>query len=321
MKDVQAVLVLPPAACGKVTSPDLRRWLARGQLAHRKPDKEILANVAELLDAPMPEVGMGGLRFWGQSGQRSGSWMAAADPVHLEMRMRDVRIRHVAPGDYDKRDLDELVETLQEELGGDGVFDFVRIGSHAYVRASEHFDAPRHSTAVADGEVPDAHIPAGADAAMFHRLLGETEMILHEHDVNVRRAAAGRSPINSFWYWGGGIAPESVHLDLPPLFSVDPLFKGFWASAGADVYDWHGDLAACIEASAGRFVAVLPDMPRAAAADVMEQVLASVRELMRRGELHGTTMLFRDGLRATIRRTDRLKFWRVAHALLDEVDE
>ena len=170
----------------------------------------MLANVAELLGAPMPEDGLAGFRFWGQSGKRSRSWMAAADPVHMETRMRDVRLHHVAPGDYDTRDLDELVETLQNELGGDGVFDFIRIGQHAYVRASEPFDSPRKSAAVVDGDVPDVHVPTGPSAAAFHRLLGETEMVVHDHDVNVRRAALGKPKINSFWFWGGGVAPEGA---------------------------------------------------------------------------------------------------------------
>jgi hypothetical protein len=320
MRNAQAVLVLPPAAFGRLASPALCRWLARGILSHREPDREILANVVELLGAPMPEEGFAALRFWGQSGQRSGSWMAAADPVHLETRLRDVRIRHVAPGDYGIRDLDELVETLQNELGGDGNFDFIRIGAHAYVRAVEPFDSPRHSTAVIDGEVPDAHTPTGSAAATFHRLLGETEMLVHEHDVNNRRAANGKPMINSFWYWGGGVAPEFERRELPPLFSGDPLFSGYWASAGVTVHDWRGDLAACLEATSGRFVAVLPDLPPATSADVVQQVLASVREHLRRGDLASVVMLFRDGLRVTMCRADRFKVWRRAPAFLERPD-
>jgi hypothetical protein len=320
MKDAQAVLVLPPAAFGKLTSPDLRRWLARGQLSWRRPDREMLANVVELLGAPMPEEGAGALRFWGQSGQRSRSWMAAADPVHLETRMRDVRIRHIAPGDCEIRDLEELVETLQNVLGGDGRLDFIRIGPHAYVRSAEPFDSPRYSAAVADGEAPDMHTPFGPAAAAFHRLLGETEMIVHDHAVNSRRIANGKSIINSFWYWGGGIAPEIVHRELPPLFTGDALFRGYWASAGAAFHEWGGDLAECLEAPSGRFVAVLPDLPVAGSADVLEHALAGIREHMRRGELASASLFFRDGLRAIMRRSDRFKVWRKAHQLLESPD-
>ena len=200
------------------------------------------------------------------------------------------------------------------------MFDFIRIGAHAYVRASEPFDSPRHSTAVIDGEVPDAHTPTGPAAATFLRLLGETEMIVHDHDVNSRRIAKGKPMINSFWFWGGGVAPEIEHRELPPLFSGDPLFDGYWSSAGAAVHDWRGDLRACLEAPSGRFVAVLPDLPAARSADALQQILENVREYLRRGELTSVIMLFRDGLRATIRRTDRFRIWRNAHSLLQNPD-
>ena len=320
MRDTQVVLVLPPAAHGRLASPDLCRWLARGQLSWHPPHREMLADAAELLRVPMPEEGIAALRFWGQTGQRSRSWMAAADPVHLETRMRDVRIRHIAPGGYDIRDLDELVGSLQDVLGGDGMFDFVRVGPHAYVRSAEAFDSPRYSTEVADGDAPDAHTPTGPAAAPFHRLLGETEMVVHDHEVNRRRSANGKSAINSFWYWGGGVAPEITPLELPPLFSGDAVFRGYWLSAGALVHDWCDDLADCLEMSSGRFVAVLPDLPPADAEKAVHQALTGVRDLLRRGELASVTMSFRDGLRAIVRRADRFRIWRKRNVLLESPD-
>ena len=317
MRDVQAVLVLPSAAHGCVSDPALRRWLARGQLDYDEPGREILADVVELLGEPAPRAGVAALRFWGQSGERSRSWMAAADPVHLETRMRDARIRHFSPGDIDARELHELVNTLQNQLGGEGRYDFIRIGPHAYVRASEPFDSPPHSSAIVNGQVPDAHAPSGPDAAPFHRLLGEVEMLVHDHAVNDRRAAEGKPVINSFWFWGGGVAPEIESRDLPHLFTGDPLFKGYWASAGAEAHDWNGDLAACLDSSRGRFVAVLPELPSPDSADVLQQVLWNVRENLRRGDLRSVSMLFRDGLRATVRRLDRFRVWRNSNALLE----
>jgi hypothetical protein len=246
--------------------------------------------------------------------------MAAADPVHLETRMRDVRVRHIAPGDLDLRDLDELIMTLQSKLGGDE-FDFIRIGSHAYVRASEPFVVPGVSASVVDSDVPDAHTPSGPDGASFHRLLGETEMVFHDHEINTRRAASGKPMINSFWYWGGGVAPERLEHDLPPLFTGDPLFKGYWRSAGARVDDWEGDLAACMQAKAERFVAVLPEMPRLAGADMVQHTLATAQDFLHRGYLDRATILFRDGLSATLRRRDRFRFWRRSNSLLEAAND
>ena len=108
--------------------------------------------------------------------------------------------------------------------------------------------------------------------------------------------------------------------ELPPLFSGDPLFSGYWASAGAAVHDWRGDLATCLEASSGRFVAVLPDLPKAGSQCVVRNILADVRDCLRRGALTSVILLFRDGLRVSLRRGDRFRFWRNSHVLLENPD-
>ena len=70
---------------------------------------------------------------------------------------------------------------------------------------------------VVDQRVPGEFLPSGDDTATYRNLLGEIEMALHEHEVNLRRVEQGQQAVNSLWLWGGGVAPEQQTRALPPL--------------------------------------------------------------------------------------------------------
>ena len=50
----------------------------------------------------------------------------------------------------------------------------------------------------------------GADARRWRTLLTEAQVVLHNHPWNARRAAEGKPPVNSLWFWGGGALPFQV---------------------------------------------------------------------------------------------------------------
>ena len=151
---------------------------------------------------------------------------------------------------------------------------------------------------------------------MSHRnILSEIEMSLHEHEVNERRLAEGQQPVNSLWLWGGGMAPGKVTRPQPPLFADDPLLAGYWESATAVSDGWPGDFAACAEASLHGFVAVTPETDLRH--ETTESYLVELRSLLRANRVSRLILLFRDGLRAEVRRSHTLKFWRRDSALLN----
>jgi len=305
----QVILVLPPGARGAIGDAELQRWLSQGRVGFREPDEDVLCRVARFLGHPVAAEGLAALRFWGQAGERPSAWIAAADPVHLETRLRELRVRALRPGDIDLREHDALIERLQAQIGGEE-HAFIRLGGSSYLRARSAFVAPGVSPAVADGHVPDRFLPSGPGAADFHRLASEVQMLLHEHEVNAARAARGAPVINALWIWGGGTAPLATDANLPPLFSTDPLFTGFWASARSPAAAWQGNIGRCLEEAADRFVAVLPAVPRDDAADALQQVLTGLRKRMRTGEIRSSVLFFRDGLSISIGSLDRLRFWR-----------
>src|SRR5690606_8095411 len=54
------------------------------------------------------------------------------------------------------------------------------------------------------------HLPEGDAGRRWRALLSEAQVILHNHPANAARAAAGKLPVNSLWFWGGGVLPDRV---------------------------------------------------------------------------------------------------------------
>jgi hypothetical protein len=73
---------------------------------------------------------------------------------------------------------------------------------------------------------------AGADVRRWRALLNEAQVVLHNHPWNARRAAAGKPPVNSLWFWGGGMLPDNVTTTHSQVASDDVLLRALAANAG-----------------------------------------------------------------------------------------
>jgi hypothetical protein len=272
----------------------------------------MLVQVLALLDAPVPVDGLAALRFWGQTGERSAAWMAAADPVHLETRLHSLRMRALRPDELPGTELRVLFDYLQVTLGADNNLSLTRLGPYGYLRRDEGFETAPMSAAVLHGLPPDEFVPEGVSATAYHQLLGEIQMALHEHEVNIRRSATGNAEINSLWLWGSGVAPEMASISLPLLIADDPLFRGYWHRCNGDGKDWDSG----IESMTSSFVAVMPELSPADAALAIVDGLQRIKRMLARGAINSATLLFRDGLSIDISRWDTFRFWRGVSPLL-----
>ena len=57
-------------------------------------------------------------------------------------------------------------------------------------------------------------------------------MVLHNHPWNARRAATGKSPVNSLWFWGAGKVPDHVATPHALVHSGDAMLQALAAAAG-----------------------------------------------------------------------------------------
>ena len=310
-----ALVVLPPVRGGSLEDKSLRAWLAQSDLTLATEPRELLAQLTDELGLPYPDEGLAALRMWGQTGDRPTVWIAAADPVYLEPRMDHLCLHALRRSGIQSSDLRPLFDHLQTTLADDKRFGFARLGSYGYLRSEQPISTSSVPAYVVDQREPGKFLPTGEHTVSHRNILSEIEMSLHEHEVNERRVSEGMQPVNSLWLWGGGMAPETTTRPQPPLFSDDPLLAGYWESATAVSDVWPGSFAACAEASLHGFVAVTPENDLRH--ETLQAYLGELRELLLSDRVSRLILLFRDGLRADVRRSQTLKFWRRDNELLD----
>ena len=313
-KNRKAVVVLPAAMAGRISSDRDRRWLSRSSLRVSDSPREIFARVLSAIRLSPVEDGLAALRLWGQTGDRPNVWVAAADPVHLEARLDHLCLYALKGAQWPGSDLRAIFDFLQKSLGDDTSFAFVRIGKFGYLRGDETMATAMVSAAVIDGQEPDAFMPSGESAAGYHRLSGEMQMCLHDHEINLRREAQGLMPVNSVWFWGGGKAPQKTVQKMPPLFGDDPLFKGYWESCTGVTEPWPGNFARCLDIAIKDLVVVTPASSKGG--DLLAAYFEELRELLKTGRLNKLVLLFRDGLTAEVGRFDAFRLWRRISELL-----
>ena len=274
--------------------------------------KELLASILQILNLPYETEGLGALRMWGQTGDRPTIWVAAADPVYLEPRL-DHLCLHSLGKSAAASDMRPLFDHLQRTLEDNSSYGFARVGSCGYLRASRPIATATIPSYLIDQQLPDDSMPTGEAAAGYRSLVSEVEMSLHDHDVNLRRENDGLLPVNSLWFWGGGLAPEQHTEPHPPLFANDPLLKGYWLSKTGVVQKWPGNIAACLESAVAGFIAATPEDDDT---DLLEQCLLDLRDALKSGRLSRLRLLFRDGVTADVQRWHSMRIWRRGSKLL-----
>ena len=241
-------------------------------------------------------------------------WIAAADPVHLEVRLDHLCLHALQGKQSPTTDLRVLFDFLQTSLGEDTSFAFAGVGRYGYLRGDDGIVTAAMPATAIDGQVPDDFMPSGEAAAGYHKLTSELQLCLHEHEVNIRREHEGLLTINSIWFWGGGTAPEKKVQLLPPFFGEEPLFQGFWESCTGVIAPWPGNFTACLDIAVNDLVVVTP----AESGDdkLLAIYLDELRSLLKSGRLDRLILLFRDGLVAEAGRFDAFRVWRRISPLL-----
>ena len=304
-----AVVALPMPDLGALGDTKLARWLRRADADHLPLPLEPLDAIAKLIGTTVAPSGRAALRFFGQTGDRPGVWMAAADPVYLEPRLDHLFLHAMPPGELRPRDLRALFDHLQSTLAGNDDIAFARVGRYAYLRADRGFPTAALSAAAVDQRIPNEHMPGGSGADGYRRAVSEIEMALHEHPVNLAREAAGRFPVNSLWLWGGGLptGSEGTPPALPALFADDPLLIGYWRCSEGRIAAWPGDIPACIASARGSFAAVLP--AEHCEYRNVEAVLGDLHRALMARDLDEVRLAFANGTLLRLRRWQRLRFW------------
>lgn len=134
-------------------------------------------------------------------GLGEGCWLRA-DPVHLRLQ-RDqlVLLPDVEAG---AGEAGQLCAVLNEYFAGQGMEFFAPHPQRWYVRVDRLPDIETVPLSQAAGRNVHGLLPKGKEAARWHRVFNEIQMLLFAHPVNEAREARGELPVNSLWLWGGG---------------------------------------------------------------------------------------------------------------------
>ena len=173
-------------------------------------------------DAPIAPVSAA---FDGLGG---GCWLRA-DPVHLRLQ-RDQLVLLPDVGVH-AGEAGQLCAALNEHFAGQGMEFFAPHQQRWYMRLDQLPDIVTVPLSQAAGRNVRGLLPKGAEAARWHRVFNEIQMLLFAHPVNEAREVRGELPVNSLWLWGGGcevnIAPQETY----DCVSSDEVLAGMFAAA------------------------------------------------------------------------------------------
>lgn len=141
-------------------------------------------------------------------------------PDDLAMRcnlvcLQDGRIKNHSAGHIGTEEARELIAALNAELGDDRIsfhpgvsyrhLLLLHSGSPA-IRLTPPHDVPG---ALFREVLPQATSPEGRETAeLLTGLILRSQAVLADHPVNLRRAADGKDPGNSVWFWSAGRKPD-----------------------------------------------------------------------------------------------------------------
>ncbi|GHB93914.1 phosphoglycerate mutase [Thermomonas carbonis] len=206
----------------------LARALGRAdRFAHEPGDDAQLARHFTLLPNRWAHAALTRVVDGGLEDARLSGWLRA-DPAYIRPDINGARL--LATGDplgIDADDVDALLPALRPLFGDVG---FPLDAPHPgrwYLRLPTESKLPAFASPVQVlGDDVFEHIPAAPEARRWRVLSSEAQVVLHNHPHNALRAAAGKPPINSLWFWGGGVLPDHVACAFPTVYSDDPLLQG-----------------------------------------------------------------------------------------------
>ena len=162
-------------------------------------------------------------------------------------------LKNHSSGHITTEEADELIRFLNEKLGSDRIHFYTGV-SYRHLLVVKGGDKRRDCTPphgvplhpfrprMIKPEVPEAQ----ETADLLNNLILQSQEILKDHPVNLRRIAAGKDPANSIWPWSPGYRPamqtmqEMYGFKQGSVISAVDLIRGIGVYAGLEVIDVEG---------------------------------------------------------------------------------
>ena len=229
------------------------------------------------------------------------SWLSA-DPAWVQPDMSGARLMACGQLPLSMEEAQALAEPLKPVFAEDGMTLEISSPQRWHLRlpvqaSLPDFAAPEQAL----GEDLYEHLPQGPETRRWRVLFNEVQVLLHQHPHNARRREHGLPPINSLWFWGGGMLPTHVDTTLHGVIGEDVLLLALAQRAGIPTQK--RDVAAVDTAQIGWLID-LQDQP----VDVIAaEWWPRLQVLSKRTPLR---LSFASGERWLHRPWHRMRFWR-----------
>jgi len=219
--------------CAGLRLPALEKLLARGR-SESLPMLPLENLLCELFGMPCASEAPVAPVSAAFDGLPEGCWLRV-DPVHLRLQRDQMLLAGVQPGGEEAA---ALCASLNAHFAGQGMEFFAPHPQRWYVRLDE---LPRILTTPFSevlGRNVRGALPSGEDAAHWHRLFNEIQMLLYSHPLNQAREARGELPVNSVWLWGAGRSSGELQKIYDSASSDELLVEMFAAAARVPFAAW-----------------------------------------------------------------------------------
>lgn len=226
------------------------------------------------------------------------SWLRA-DPAHVRAEMGVVRLLACGDLGLTQAEADELIRPLKILFGDVGFPLSAPHSSRWYLKLPKESklpDFPSPDTAI--GADIFSQFPADDTAKRWRALLNEAQITLHNHPLNAERIQKGLLPVNSLYFWGGGILPDQVKFHAGVIKSDDVIIKSLILHAGLNQQE-KSEGAALLDCRTIRDWSLFE----------RDYLLAAIKEL-KNSKYTSIVLDFADGASHEIKASQKWRFWR-----------
>ena len=154
------------------------------------------------------------------------AWLRA-DPAYVHADISGGRMLACGDLGLSIADCETLLAPLKPLFGDEGFPISAPVPQRWYLMLPRESRLPEFSPPEdALGDNLESHLPPGDAGRRWRRLLNEAQVILHNHPLNVERIARGKPPVNSLWFWGGGVLPDFVRCQYASIHGDEVLLRG-----------------------------------------------------------------------------------------------
>lgn len=160
------------------------------------------------------------------------AWLRA-DPAHVRAEMGVVRLLACGDLGLTQADADELIKPLKILFGDIGFPLSAPHPARWYLSIPKESKLPVFvSPDVAIGSDIFSQFPNDDSFKRWRTLLNEAQITLHNHPLNAERLQKGLLPVNSLYFWGGGVLPDQVKFHAEQVVSNDNVMQSLMHHAG-----------------------------------------------------------------------------------------